>query len=77
MIHSLSHEIKMFFDKKKKVLEAVKNYYSGRLNHFPYTYADIRETKSWLLTAGNISQKDLFLERLTILEAMTLRNGDS
>ena len=77
MIKSLGHEIKMFFDKKKKVLEAVKNYYGGRLSHFPYSSADIKETKSWLATSANISQKELFLERLTILEAMVLSRGDS
>ena len=70
MIKSLTTDIKAFFDKKKKVIHAVKNYYSGNLRYFPYSSADIRETKSWLMTSGQIHQKELLIERLTMLETM-------
>ncbi len=75
MIKSLSHDIRMFFDKKRKVIEAVKSYYNGKTGRFPHSLTDIKETKSWLMTSGHISQKEMLIERLNILEIIVAKES--
>ncbi|MBL6448975.1 hypothetical protein JMN32_21875 [Fulvivirga sp. 29W222] len=58
-----------FSPKRQRIIESVRNYYSGKNEKIPYSSKEIREAIEWVRTS-DIENKEMLIEKLTMAELL-------
>ncbi|MBL3655756.1 hypothetical protein [Fulvivirga sediminis] len=59
--------IKHFFSpKRQKIIEAVKDYYNGKIERVPYTEREIAEVARWI-EGVDIPDKEMLIEKFNMI----------
>ena len=59
----------LFFNKPKKVINAISEFYNGKITKFPYSTQEIQEARVWLTNEAK-SPSPLVMERLNMIELL-------
>ncbi|UII30895.1 hypothetical protein LVD17_21615 [Fulvivirga ulvae] len=58
-----------FSPKRQRIIESVRNYYSGKGDKIPYSPKEIREAIEWVKKT-DIENKEMLIEKLTMAELL-------
>lgn len=62
----------LFYNKPKKVINAVTEFYNGKITKFPYTPEEVQQAKNWLTARTMTSQ--VVVERLNMIQVLIGKN---
>ncbi|MEL7002304.1 MAG: hypothetical protein AAFN93_06165 [Bacteroidota bacterium] len=62
----------LFYNKPKKVINAVKEYYNGKITKFPYSTSEIQQARTWLSSRSSNNSIEI-MERLNMIEILLYR----
>ena len=63
----------LFYNKPKKVINAVMEFYTGKITKFPYSTLEVQQAKNWLTNRPKTTSP-VILERLNMIEILVCRN---
>lgn len=64
----------LFYNKPKKVINAIMEFYNGKITKFPYNINEVQQARTWLYSNPKTNSSEI-IERLNMIEILVYRKA--